>query len=76
MPGLPVRDLEGGLEAQICYNPSNLTYPFGAYICVVDIDPGTAQVKVRRFVAVDDCGTRINEMIICLLYTSPSPRDS
>jgi carbon-monoxide dehydrogenase large subunit len=56
--------IEGGLEAQICYNPSNLTYPFGAYICVVDIDPGTAQVKVRRFIAVDDCGTRINEMII------------
>ncbi len=56
--------LEGGLEAQICYNPSNLTYPFGAYICVVDIDPGTANVKVRRFVAVDDCGTRINPMII------------
>jgi carbon-monoxide dehydrogenase large subunit len=56
--------IEGGLEAQICYNPENLTYPFGAYICVVDVDPGTAQVKVRRFVAVDDCGTRINPMII------------
>ncbi|MBT8240008.1 MAG: carbon-monoxide dehydrogenase large subunit [Acidimicrobiia bacterium] len=56
--------IEGGLEAQICYNPSNLTYPFGAYICVVDIDPGTAEVKVRRFVAVDDCGTQINPMII------------
>jgi carbon-monoxide dehydrogenase large subunit len=56
--------LEGGLEAQICYNPSNLTYPFGAYICVVDVDRGTAAVKVRRFVAVDDCGTRINPMII------------
>jgi len=56
--------LEGGLEAQICYNPSNLTYPHGAYICVVDIDPGTAKVTVRRFVAVDDCGTRINPMII------------
>ncbi|WP_306213944.1 aerobic carbon-monoxide dehydrogenase large subunit [Actinoplanes sp. RD1] len=56
--------LEGGLEAQICYNPSNLTYPHGAYICVVDIDPGTAVVKVRRFIAVDDCGTRINPMII------------
>ncbi len=56
--------LEGGLEAQICYNPSNLTYPFGAYICVVDVDPGTAVVKVRRFIAVDDCGTRINPMII------------
>ncbi|MDR6321735.1 aerobic carbon-monoxide dehydrogenase large subunit [Actinoplanes couchii] len=56
--------IEGGLEAQICYNPSNLTYPHGAYICVVDIDPGTAEVKVRRFIAVDDCGTRINPMII------------
>ncbi len=56
--------VEGGLEAQICYNPENLTYPFGAYICVVDIDPGTAEVKVRRFIAVDDCGTRINPMII------------
>ena len=56
--------MEGGLEAQICYNPANLTYPHGAYICVVDIDPGTAQVKVRRFIAVDDCGTRINPMII------------
>jgi carbon-monoxide dehydrogenase large subunit len=56
--------IEGGLEAQICYNPSNLTYPYGCYVCVVDVDPGTAEVKIRRFVAVDDCGTRINEMII------------
>ncbi|HJE60065.1 MAG TPA: carbon-monoxide dehydrogenase large subunit [Nocardiopsis listeri] len=56
--------IEGGLEAQVCYNPENLTYPHGAYICVVDIDPDTAQVKVRRFIAVDDCGTRINPMII------------
>jgi carbon-monoxide dehydrogenase large subunit len=56
--------VEGGLEAQICYNPENLTYPNGAYICVVDIDPGTAVVTVRRFIAVDDCGTRINPMII------------
>ena len=61
--GLP-DGMEGALEAQISYSPSNLTYPFGAYICVVDIDPGTAAVKVRRFVAVDDCGTRINEMIV------------
>lgn len=56
--------LEGALEAQVCYNPENLTYPHGAYVCVVDIDPGTAQVEVRRFIAVDDCGTRINPMII------------
>ncbi len=56
--------MEGGLEAQICYNPDSLTYPYGAYVCVVDIDPGTAVVTVRRFVAVDDCGTRINETIV------------
>jgi carbon-monoxide dehydrogenase large subunit len=56
--------VEGSLEAMVCYNPSNLTYPFGAYICVVDVDPDTAVVKVRDFIAVDDCGTRINPMII------------
>ena len=63
-PGDLPEGVEGALEAQISYSPSNLTYPFGAYICVVDVDPGTAAVKVRRFVAVDDCGTRINEMIV------------
>jgi carbon-monoxide dehydrogenase large subunit len=56
--------VEGHLEATTVYNPPNLTYPFGAYVCVVDVDPGTGVVKVRRFVAVDDCGTRINPMII------------
>ncbi|MFF0815429.1 aerobic carbon-monoxide dehydrogenase large subunit [Rhodococcus sp. NPDC003318] len=56
--------IEGGLEDRICYNPENLTYPYGAYFCVVDVDPGTAEVTVRRFLAVDDCGTRINPMII------------
>jgi carbon-monoxide dehydrogenase large subunit len=56
--------MEAGLEAVNYYDPPNLTYPFGSYICVVDIDRGTGQVKVRRFVAVDDCGTRINPMIV------------
>jgi carbon-monoxide dehydrogenase large subunit len=56
--------VEGGLDAETVYDPPNLTFPFGAYICVVDVDPGTAEVKVRRFMAVDDCGTRINPMII------------
>jgi carbon-monoxide dehydrogenase large subunit len=56
--------LEGGLDGQSVYDPPNLTYPCGAYICVVDIDPETAEVKVRRFIAVDDCGVRINPMIV------------
>ncbi|HVW40540.1 MAG TPA: aerobic carbon-monoxide dehydrogenase large subunit [Amycolatopsis sp.] len=56
--------VEGHLDASCVYNPPNLTYPFGAYICVVDVDSGTGQVKVRDFVAVDDCGVRINPMIV------------
>ncbi len=56
--------VEGHLDATAVYNPPNLTYPYGCYICVVDVDPGTGQVKVRRFIAVDDCGTRINPMIV------------
>jgi aerobic carbon-monoxide dehydrogenase large subunit len=56
--------IEGQLDATTVYNPPNLTFPFGAYICIVDVDPGTGQVKVRRFIAVDDCGVRINPMIV------------
>ncbi|MEU1708662.1 aerobic carbon-monoxide dehydrogenase large subunit [Streptomyces sp. NPDC005706] len=56
--------VEGHLDASCVYNPPNLTFPFGAYICVADVDAGTGQVKVRRFVAVDDCGNRINPTIV------------
>jgi aerobic carbon-monoxide dehydrogenase large subunit len=56
--------VEGHLDADTVYNPPNLTYPYGAYICVVDVDPGTGAVKVRQFTAVDDCGVRINPMIV------------
>jgi aerobic carbon-monoxide dehydrogenase large subunit len=63
--GAPMPEgLEGGLDSQVIYDPPNLTYPYGAYIAVVDIDPETAQVTVRRFIAVDDCGVRINPMIV------------
>lgn len=57
-------DVEAGLEAVDYYNPPNLTFPFGTYICVVDIDKGTGEIKVRRFLAVDDCGNIINPMIV------------
>jgi carbon-monoxide dehydrogenase large subunit len=56
--------IEPGLEGVHYYDPPNMTYPFGTYVVVVDIDPGTGQWKVRRMVAVDDCGVRINPMIV------------
>jgi len=56
--------VEGHLDAVSVYDPPNLTYPYGAYICVVDIDAGTGEVKLRRFVSVDDCGVRINPTVV------------
>ncbi|HEV3406345.1 MAG TPA: aerobic carbon-monoxide dehydrogenase large subunit [Candidatus Dormibacteraeota bacterium] len=56
--------MEAGLEGVHYYDPPNMTYPFGTYAVVVDVDKGTGQVKVRRVVAVDDCGVRINPMIV------------
>ena len=56
--------MEAGLEAVNYYDPPNLTFPFGSYVCVVDIDRGTGEVKIRRFVAIDDCGNIINPMVV------------
>ena len=56
--------IEPGLEAVSYYDPPSMTYPFGAYVCVVDVDVDTGVTDVRRFYALDDCGTRINPMII------------
>jgi aerobic carbon-monoxide dehydrogenase large subunit len=55
---------EAGLEGSYYYDPPNLTFPFGTYIVAVEVDPGTGQWEVRRMVAVDDCGVRINPMIV------------
>lgn len=56
--------LEPGLEAVSYYDPPNMTYPFGAYICVMEIDVDTGEHEIRQFYALDDCGTRINPMVI------------
>jgi carbon-monoxide dehydrogenase large subunit len=56
--------LEAGLEGVTYYDPPNMTYPFGTYAVVVEVDRGTGQWKVLRVLAVDDCGVRINPMIV------------
>jgi carbon-monoxide dehydrogenase large subunit len=55
---------EPGLEATYYYDPPNMTFPHGAYVAVVDVDRESGEVKVRRFVAVDDCGTVINPLVV------------
>jgi carbon-monoxide dehydrogenase large subunit len=60
----PPPGVEAGLEGVHYYDPPNMTYPFGTYVVVVDVDPGTGVWKVRRMVAVDDCGVRINPMVV------------
>ncbi len=56
--------MEAGLEDVCYYDPPNMTYPFGSYIVVVEVDPGDGTWKVLDMVAVDDCGVRINPMIV------------
>jgi aerobic carbon-monoxide dehydrogenase large subunit len=55
---------EPGLEGVHYYDPPNMTYPFGTYVAVVEVDAGTGYWKVNKLVAVDDCGVRINPMVV------------
>jgi len=56
--------MEAGLEASSFYDPPNFTYPFGAHVAVVEVDPATGKVQLQRYVAVDDCGPQINPVIV------------
>ncbi|WP_026962862.1 xanthine dehydrogenase family protein molybdopterin-binding subunit [Alicyclobacillus herbarius] len=55
--------VEPSLEAQAFYDPANFTYSFGTHICMVEVDPDTGDVRIDRYIAVDDCGRVINPMI-------------
>ncbi len=55
---------EPGLEASAFFDPPNFVYPFGAHIAVVEVDPETGEVALKRYVAVDDCGKVINPLIV------------
>ena len=56
--------VEAGLEASTFYDPPNFVFPFGAHLAVVEVDPETGQVDLKRYVCVDDCGPQINPMIV------------
>jgi aerobic carbon-monoxide dehydrogenase large subunit len=56
--------MEPGLEETTFYDPENFVFPFGAHACVIDVDPETGKASIVRYVAVDDCGTAVNPMLI------------
>jgi carbon-monoxide dehydrogenase large subunit len=56
--------LEPGLEATAFFDPPNFVFPFGTHICTVEVDIETGEVKILRYLAVDDCGPLINPMIV------------
>lgn len=60
----PLEDIEPGLEETAFYDPSNFTYPSGAYACEVELDPETGHVTIERFAAADDFGNIVNPMIV------------
>jgi carbon-monoxide dehydrogenase large subunit len=60
----PLEELEPGLEETAFYDPSNFTYPAGAYACEVEVDPETGKTEVVGFWAADDFGNVVNPMIV------------
>jgi len=56
--------MEPGLDVTHFFEPTNFTFPFGAHVCVVEIDPDTGDVKLQKYFAVDDCGNAINPLLI------------
>jgi carbon-monoxide dehydrogenase large subunit len=57
-------DLEPGLEGQASFNLKEANYPFGAHLALVELDRETGQVRVLRYVALDDVGTVINPLLV------------
>jgi carbon-monoxide dehydrogenase large subunit len=56
--------MEPGMEASSFYDPPNFVFPFGTHIAIVEVDPETGAVQLKRYIAVDDCGPQINPMIV------------
>jgi carbon-monoxide dehydrogenase large subunit len=56
--------MDPGLEESHFHDPTNFTFPFGTHICTVEVDAETGEVRIQRYIAVDDVGTVINPMIV------------
>src|SRR5438876_6883340 len=56
--------VEPGLEGTHFFEPSNFTFPFGAHVCCVEVDSETGEIKIEKYIAVDDCGNVINPLLV------------
>jgi carbon-monoxide dehydrogenase large subunit len=56
--------IEPGLEAARFFKPPGETFPFGMHLAVVEIDRDTGQVRLARYLAVDDCGRVLNPLMV------------
>jgi carbon-monoxide dehydrogenase large subunit len=63
-PGRLPKNMEPGLSAESQFEPSNFTFPFGTHICVVEVEPASGRIVIKRYVAVDDCGKVINPLLV------------
>ena len=55
---------EPGLVATHFWEPTNFAFPFGAHIVVTEVDRETGDIAIKRYIAVDDCGTIINPLLV------------
>ena len=53
-----------GLSASATFEPANFTFPFGTHVCVVEVDPESGEIEIKKYVAVDDCGKAINPLLV------------
>jgi carbon-monoxide dehydrogenase large subunit len=60
----PHEELEPGLDETAFYDPKNFTFPSGAHIAEIEIDPDTGRLEIVNFTASDDFGRIINPMIV------------
>jgi carbon-monoxide dehydrogenase large subunit len=55
---------EATLTAQVDFEQDDQTFPFGCHVAVVEVDVETGQAHLVRHIAVDDCGTVLNQMLV------------
>lgn len=57
-------DVEPSLNAETVFDPENFSFPHGTHLCATEVDTETGQVRIRKYVCVDDVGNVVNPQIV------------